>query len=104
MGGRLSPSFTRNWLAKRAPGQLPTAFARFDAATLGFSVIVLATWVVRPAGPVIGAMLLACGCLHVVRLARWAGYRTFPDRLVLVLHVGYAFVPAGFILTALSAW
>jgi uncharacterized protein involved in response to NO len=52
---------------------------------------------------VIAALLLGCGCLHVVRLARWAGYRTFPDRLVLILHLGYAFVPAGYILGAFSA-
>ena len=42
--------------------------------------------------------------MHVVRLVRWSGYRTFADRLVLILHVAYAFVPAGFILTALCAF
>jgi uncharacterized protein involved in response to NO len=36
-------------------------------------------------------------------LARWAGDRTGRDRLVLVLHVGYVFVPVGFLLAALSA-
>jgi uncharacterized protein involved in response to NO len=41
--------------------------------------------------------------LHIVRLVRWTGYRTFADRLVLILHVAYAFVPVGFILSALSA-
>jgi uncharacterized protein involved in response to NO len=37
-----------------------------------------------------------------VRLVRWAGDRTVSDRLVLVLHVGYAFVPIGFALVGLS--
>ena len=36
-------------------------------------------------------------------MARWAGERTLRDRLVLVLHVAYAFVPIGFGLAALSA-
>ena len=49
------------------------------------------------------ALLLACGVMHLVRLVRWTGYRTFADRLVLILHVAYAFIPAGFFLTALSA-
>jgi uncharacterized protein involved in response to NO len=33
---------------------------------------------------------------------RWAGDRTVSDRLVLVLHVGDAFVPLGFVLVGLS--
>lgn len=34
-----------------------------------------------------------------IRHLRWAGDRTFADRLVLVLHVAYAFVPLGFMLS-----
>ena len=41
--------------------------------------------------------------LHIVRLARWAGDRTWRDRLVLILHVGYAFVPLGFLLAGAAA-
>jgi hypothetical protein len=104
IGGRIIPSFTRNWLAKRKPGPMPAPFGRFDIATVASSAIVLALWVARPFDATTGALLLLCGCMHVVRLARWSGYRTFEDRLVLILHVAYAFVPAGFILTALSAF
>jgi uncharacterized protein involved in response to NO len=42
--------------------------------------------------------------LHLVRLGRWAGDRTFGERLVLILHVGYAFVPLGFLFVAASAF
>src|ERR1700756_808007 len=49
-------------------------------------------------------LLLVAGVAHAVRLARWgAGDRTVADRLVLVLHVGYAFVPIGFVLTGIAA-
>ena len=41
--------------------------------------------------------------LHAARLARWAGDRTVRDRLVLILHVGYAFVPLGFLLLGAAA-
>jgi uncharacterized protein involved in response to NO len=104
IGGRVIPSFTRNWLAKRGPGQFPAPFGRFDVITVASSAIVLALWVARPLDRVTGGLLLVCGCLHSVRLARWSGYRTVTDRLVLILHVAYAFVPAGFILAALSAF
>jgi uncharacterized protein involved in response to NO len=36
--------------------------------------------------------------LQTARHARWAGDRTIADRLVLVLHVAYAFIPLGFLL------
>lgn len=104
IGGRIIPSFTRNWLAKRSPGRLPTPFGRFDLIVLGSSALGLALWAARPFDRATGAALIACGILHVVRLSRWTGYRTFADRLVLILHVAYAFVPLGFVLTALSAF
>ena len=103
IGGRIIPSFTRNWLARQAPGQMPSPFGRFDAVTVAFTVLALALWVAWPLDRTTGALLLACGFMHIVRLVRWTGYRTFADRLVLILHVAYAFVPVGFILSALSA-
>jgi uncharacterized protein involved in response to NO len=38
-----------------------------------------------------------------MRLGRWAGDRTLRDRLVLILHIGYAFVPIGFAIFAAAA-
>ena len=104
IGGRIIPGFTRNWLAKRAPGPMPAPFGRFDIATVAFSVIALLFWVVRPLDRTTGGLLLACGSLHLVRLLRWSGHRTLADRLVLILHVAYAFIPIGFVLAALSAF
>jgi uncharacterized protein involved in response to NO len=101
IGGRIVPSFTRNWLARREPGRLPVPFNRFDAVAVG--VLAMVAWVVAPSGPLVAAVLGVAGLLHLVRLVRWAGYRTVSDRLVLILHVAYAFVPAGFLLAALSA-
>jgi len=103
IGGRIVPSFTRNWLARRAPGPMPIPFGRFDAVTVAAGVIALAIWVVAPSGPVTAAAMFAAGALHLARLVRWAGWRTAPDRLVLILHVAYAFVPVGFLLCALAA-
>ena len=103
IGGRIVPSFTRNWLAHREPGRLPVPFSRFDAIAMAAGVCAMIAWVVAPSGRFVAGALGVAGLLHIVRLARWAGYRTVSDRLVLVLHVAYAFVPAGFLLAALSA-
>jgi len=104
IGGRIVPSFTNNWLTRNNPGRLPVPFARFDAAALAVSALALAAWIAAPAHALTGALFVAAGLMQAVRLARWAGDRTLADRLVLVLHVGYAFVPLGFLLIGASVF
>ncbi|MBI5262211.1 MAG: NnrS family protein [Bradyrhizobium sp.] len=103
IGGRIIPSFTRNWLARENPGRLPAPFTRFDGVTIAVSAASLALWSAQPSGRVTAAALAVAAVLNAVRLARWAGNRTLRDRLVLILHVGYAFVPLGFLLVGLGA-
>ncbi len=98
VGGRIIPSFTHNWLVRENPGRLPVPFGRYDIATLAVSVLAFAIWIAAPSATGTGALMMFAGLMHIVRLARWAGYRTLRDRLVLVLHVAYGFVPVGFLL------
>lgn len=104
IGGRIIPSFTRNWLARENPGRLPLPSGNFDTFAIATSTVALCIWVVTPDGVVPGVTLLAAGILQVFRLAQWAGERTARERLVLILHVAYAFVPLGFVLTSLAAF
>jgi len=104
IGGRIIPSFTRNWLVKFNPGRLPVPFGRFDGAVIGCSALALISWVVAPLNAVTGVLMALAGGLHLVRLARWAGDRTFRERLLVILHVGYVFVPFGFILHAIAVF
>jgi uncharacterized protein involved in response to NO len=103
IGGRIIPSFTRNWLVRENPGRLPAPFSYFDGAAVAVSAVALALWIAQPSGWLSAATLLVAAVLNVVRLARWAGDRTTRDRLVLILHVGYGFVPLGFLLAGLGA-
>lgn len=102
IGGRIIPSFTRNWLARENPGRLPTPFGRFDAVTILISGAALVSWAFMPGRGLVGLALLAAGGLNVLRLARWAGDRTLRDPLVFILHVSYLFVPIGFVLAGLA--
>lgn len=104
IGGRIIPSFTRNWLVKFNPGRLPVPFGRFDGAVIGSSALALIAWIVAPLNIITGVVMAVVGVLHLVRLARWAGDRTTRERLLLILHVGYVFVPFGFLLHALAAF
>ena len=63
IGGRIIPSFTRNWLARENPGRLPAPFARFDVAVIGFTAATLALWIVLPSARATGAALGIAGVL-----------------------------------------
>jgi len=102
VGGRITPSFTRNWLVRQQSGKLPASFGRFDVAALAIAAGGLFAWIVAPVSEVTGAMLLVAAVVQAVRLARWAGERTWREPLVLILHAGYAFVPLGFVTLAVS--
>ena len=103
IGGRIVPSFTRNWLVRENPGRLPAPIDQIDISVIGFSAAALTLWVALPDGPNTAALLAAAGVANIVRLVRWAGYRTWRDRLVLILHIGYAFIPLGFLLSSAAA-
>ncbi|MDX8481489.1 NnrS family protein [Mesorhizobium sp. VK24D] len=104
IGGRIVPSFTRNWLVREKPGRLPASFGRFDVGTIALSAVGLAAWTFLPDNIATGVLLVAGAIFNAVRLARWAGYRTLPDPLVLILHVAFAFVPVGLLLAGLSVF
>ena len=96
IGGRVVPSFTRNWLVKRGAGRLPAPpMQRFDKLALLVLLGALILWVLWPAARITGVALSVAGLVHLLRMARWAGDRTGAEPLVWVLHAGYAFVPLG---------
>lgn len=103
IGGRIIPSFTRNWMAKRKMKVgLPTQPDRFDMLVIAATALALLAWLSGPQATPIGIVLVAAAILQAIRWARWSGYRTFADPLVLILHVGYAWIPVGLALLGLS--
>ena len=104
IGGRIVPSFTRNWLARENPGRLPVPFNHFDAIVIAASAATLVLWIVIPQSSATGAASIIAGILQSMRLARWAGDRTARERLVLILHFGYAFIPLGFMLLGAASF
>jgi uncharacterized protein involved in response to NO len=103
VGGRIVPSFTRNWLAKQQPSAaVPASFDAVDRAALALTALALVMWIVAPDTAFAAAAELAAGLALAVRLVRWRGGGTWRQPLVLVLHVGYGWLALGFILLALS--
>ncbi len=103
VGGRIVPSFTRNWLAKALPGAaLPAPFDTFDRVVMVLTALALACWVLWPDGTVAAPIELAAGVALAARLARWRGGGTWREPLVVVLHLGYGWLALGFLLLGAS--
>ena len=104
IGGRIVPSFTRNWLAKRGATALPASFGRFDGAVLLLTLAALTAWVLLPESHVTGALMALASAGNLIRLGRWSGIQTGAEPLVWMLHLAYFWIPLGLGLIAVSVW
>lgn len=102
IGGRIIPSFTRTYLSGQRAAHLPVPFNRFDMVSLAVSAVALIFWVVAPHLDATGVLFLAAALFQFTRISRWAGLYTRREPLVFVLHLGYVFVPLGFLLGGIA--
>ena len=103
IGGRVVPSFTRNWLAKQGyKSGLPGQPGRFDQAAITVTAVALLGWVVIPTAAAVGWALILAGLLQFARLTRWSGWRTWAEPFVAILHVGYLWLPVGLVMLGCS--
>lgn len=102
IGGRITPSFTRNWLAQRRAPALPAPNGRIDTIAQAVCVAAVAAWLALPAHALTGWLLGAGGVMILVRLARWRGLDTGGEALVWILHVGYGWLGLSLILMGAS--
>ena len=103
VGGRIVPSFTRNWLAKTRPEIAPPVPAgKADLACLLATVSVLAAWVVAPETHFACVLEILGGAGAAFRLSRWRGLATLREPLVAVLHAGYAWLALGLVWLGLN--
>lgn len=85
-----------------APGKLPTQPQSLDVVVIATTAIALVFWLAFPGDRLTGLMLILAALAQGLRLSRWGGLRTMRDPLVLILHVGYLWVPIGLFLLGLS--
>lgn len=95
IGGRIVPSFTRNWLAARgdaAAKAVAPPMQSLDKLVIAMTAIALAAWVVLPEYPLPGGLMLLVAAAHAVRFHRWQWSRTFAEPLMWSLHAGYVWI------------
>jgi uncharacterized protein involved in response to NO len=103
VGGRVTPSFTRNWMSRTGRAPLPAVMGNLDRTALVVTAAGLFGWVVQPQSFIGGAVLAAAGLLLLVRLLRWRGHRTLGEPILLVLHLGYLWLAVALLLLGLAA-
>jgi uncharacterized protein involved in response to NO len=96
IGGRIIPSFTRNYLARQRATRLPAPMGRFDPIVLAATLLAGIAWAILPDSWLTAALGLVVAGLNGARLYRWRGLASWREPLVFVLHVAYAFVPIGY--------
>ncbi len=102
IGGRITPSFTRNWLVKQRTQHLPASFDKLDVAALISSAAGMVSWNLAPEHAMSGGLLALAGVLLIVRLSRWRGASTWREPMVLVLHMGYLWLGIAFLMLGCS--
>ncbi|MEZ5936245.1 MAG: NnrS family protein [Alphaproteobacteria bacterium] len=103
VGGRIIPSFTRNWLKKRGEWKFPASFGLFDRLSLILLAAAMTAWIVAPESRLAGGLLIAAGLVTLLRLTRWRGHRTVAEPLVWSLHLGFAWLPVGLLLLGIAS-
>lgn len=102
IGGRIIPSFSRNWLVKQNATVLPAPIGPPDKIALVVLIAALLGWAALPNSKLVATLLLLGSALHLWRLYRWRGISTAKEPLLLILHIGYAWTVIGTGLLGLS--
>jgi uncharacterized protein involved in response to NO len=95
IGGRVTPSFTRDFLTEQGMTEQPAPFSAIDGLSVVFVGIAAVAWIVQPQAMMTGWMLVGAGLANLGRLLRWYGWVTWREPLVVILHLGYGWLALG---------
>lgn len=102
IGGRIVPSFTRNWLVKQKSDVRPEPAGLIDKIALGALILFVFTQILIPDHILPSILALLASGLHLIRLFRWKGWAVFGEPIMWVQHLGYAWLVFALLLTGLS--
>lgn len=102
IAGRVIPAFTMS----ATPGLKLATRPDLEGATLSFTALALALWVVAPSGAVWaaagGAAFALAAALHMIRQWHWQPAQTRGRPILWILHAAYAWISIGLGLLALA--
>ena len=101
LGGRVIPFFTTRAL------NLPTThrYMFIERAVAGLMFLSFIAFIVSyfyPINQVLGILLIATGCLQIVRMLNWQSVKTIKTPLLWALHLAYLNMGLGFVVIGIS--
>lgn len=103
LGGRIVPSLTAAYVDASVELSSKSAKKWIEGIAAVTATIGLAAWVAAPTfeGTALTCTIAAIG--QIARLVQWRIWRTLTTPAVLVLQIGYGWIPVGFVLAAVQA-
>jgi uncharacterized protein involved in response to NO len=92
IGGRVTPTFTREFLAQARMPERVASFSLVDGLSILLVVLAAVVWIVQPESVVAGVMFVTAGAANLFRLSRWSGWLAWREPLVLILNIGYGWL------------
>lgn len=99
-GGVLAPIFTGNALREKGRGELAPVNMALEIAAVGALLLLAVLDLAAAPAAWTGSAALTCALLHGWRTVRWQGWRVADVPLVLVMHLGFAWLVLAFALKA----
>jgi uncharacterized protein involved in response to NO len=99
MAGRVTPSFTQNAI----PGARIRRSRSLDLTAIAVAAAALAATVAGLPGWIAGCACLIAAALHLARLWMWDPWCARYQPILWILHLSYAWIPAGLLLMGLAA-
>jgi uncharacterized protein involved in response to NO len=104
IGGRIVPAFTMTYLQLRGEPRLPRSVSALDRLAIGSMAMLLIADLIFPGTAVTGSLALVAAVVQAARLSLWRGLATLRMPILLVLHLGYAWLVAGLALKGGAAF
>jgi len=102
IGGRITPAFTRNALARVGDGARVRSHPWVDRLAVGSVALLALADLAAPRGAASGAVACAAALAVGIRLSGWQTGRIWRDPLIVSLHAGMAWVVLGLLLVGLG--
>jgi uncharacterized protein involved in response to NO len=98
IGGRIIPNFTAN----AVPGSKPVQSVPLDRSSMALTALAGLAWALALPAPISAPLAVAAAVLQAWRLILWKPQVSVRQPLLWILHLSYAWIPAGFLMLALS--
>jgi uncharacterized protein involved in response to NO len=95
IGGRIVPSFTANALRQRGETVQLVSRPWLDRIVIAAMIAIAVVDAGWPDSTLSAVLAGVAAAAHAVRLSGWRGRLTWPEPILWILHIGYAWLPIG---------